>query len=771
MLTRIERIRNIGVYYDFGSKDSELDLRKNNVVYANNGYGKSTLTAILRSYKENDSEYIVERSSIGEDSDQKVLFRIPSATIIYEDGSWSIHPEQAQKPKIAIFDEKFVLDNLFVREIERGHQKKIYQLVFGDEAQDYQDRLSEALECEKDLRGQKNAGDKELEKRRQACDCHGYLQMSDDLIEDAQSRLKEVEKQIRIIKQRDEINSLLSFDADDFTELIINTEWLDNLNSVLNKSIENMQQDTEELINNHFFRYGKDSQIEGFIRTGMALKEEDMCPFCGQDLANAQALIRAYHEYFGDVYQTLIEEIDQCKKDLDEWDYQNFIRKVERWIDSCEIQKNKIQSLIGESYEIEKFDLSVELNNVDELLQTIKQIFKQKSQSPLKEIHCPAINELRSQIDEINQIIREYHQNVLRFYENLREQLNGTNAETGLETLQNEKKKYQSRINRRSQEEEEWCRNYIELKDQHEDAEQALATAKNEMDAYASDVFSTFQEKINEFLDQLRAPFSIGEMEYVTDGVSKEPFANFAFLIRDEPVCLKSKSRTPQPQFSNTLSNGDRNTLSLAFFLSWLDMQPDLDEYIVVFDDPLTSMDENRLLGTSKALCELSENVKQLIVLTHKKDFMFHLDNLIPNLHGISLKCDTANGSRLVPYDIRYGRKDEHQKLVDGLMRYVDEDYGRSVNQIQEDIRKVIEKVLRVKYYPQFQAINTLGSMIDHLSENEFLSEEIIKDLRDLNKISSPPHHAEESGQPLTHLRRQDIIPEVERTLEIIRKI
>ena len=58
---------------------------------------------------------------------------------------------------------------------------------------------------------------------------------------------------------------------------------------------------------------------------------------------------------------------------------------------------------------------------------------------------------------------------------------------------------------------------------------------------------------------------------------------------------------------------------------------PDLDKQVVILDDPLSSLDETRREATAWVLLELSPKLKQLCVLTHKKDFLWMVFDKIPD--------------------------------------------------------------------------------------------------------------------------------------------
>jgi hypothetical protein len=63
MIDRIQLIRNIG-QFDSVSSGSQIPLKKLTLVYAENGRGKTTLAAVLRSLGSGDPVPIIERQRL-----------------------------------------------------------------------------------------------------------------------------------------------------------------------------------------------------------------------------------------------------------------------------------------------------------------------------------------------------------------------------------------------------------------------------------------------------------------------------------------------------------------------------------------------------------------------------------------------------------------------------------------------------------------------------------------------------------------------------------
>ena len=91
-----------------------------------------------------------------------------------------------------------------------------------------------------------------------------------------------------------------------------------------------------------------------------------------------------------------------------------------------------------------------------------------------------------------------------------------------------------------------------------------------------------------------------------------------------------------------SLSEADKSALSISFFFSKLELTPDLNNYTIIIDDPITSFDYSRKSSTINMIYRLSSKVKQIIVLTHDHRFAFDLSKKFSNSSYPSYKVHIA---------------------------------------------------------------------------------------------------------------------------------
>lgn len=90
------------------------------------------------------------------------------------------------------------------------------------------------------------------------------------------------------------------------------------------------------------------------------------------------------------------------------------------------------------------------------------------------------------------------------------------------------------------------------------------------------------------------------------------------------------------------LSDGEKTTLAFAYFLARLKLfykKEDLKNLVVVIDDPISSLDEQRIYNTSNIVAKINQELvgealekdekAQVFVLTHNHTFMAHLINMV----------------------------------------------------------------------------------------------------------------------------------------------
>ena len=103
MIRKFQLIRNVGQFDNVSGASIPLD--KLTLIYAENGRGKTTLCAILRSLATADPLPIIERRRLGAPNPPHIIFECdnaPSVTM-FQNSGWNL-----SLPNIAIVNEKVI---------------------------------------------------------------------------------------------------------------------------------------------------------------------------------------------------------------------------------------------------------------------------------------------------------------------------------------------------------------------------------------------------------------------------------------------------------------------------------------------------------------------------------------------------------------------------------------------------------------------------------------------------------------------------------------
>ena len=135
-IKRIKTIQNIGTFAEFTGGGS-LGFEKLTFIYGLNTYGKTTLTDIFQSLKDNNPSILISRKTIpSQASNQKVELSIRESSasrendIKFENNSWS---NDLLSKNLEVFGTEFIHKNLFTGlNILRENKENFTQFILGE---------------------------------------------------------------------------------------------------------------------------------------------------------------------------------------------------------------------------------------------------------------------------------------------------------------------------------------------------------------------------------------------------------------------------------------------------------------------------------------------------------------------------------------------------------------------------------------------------------------------------------------------------------------
>lgn len=209
---------------------------------------------------------------------------------------------------------------------------------------------------------------------------------------------------------------------------------------------------------------------------------------------------------------------------------------------------------------------------------------------------------------------------------------------------------------------------------------------------------------------------------------------------------IEVRSDVSNIPLKHTLSEGDKSSLSLSFFLARLDLLPHLENRIVVFDDPISSFDTRRRMMTISILSRIASRTKQFFLLSH--DIHFVKDFYDNNHDSLNLKIVYKNESSVfVRHDIDIETMTGIYKDIYTLKKYLSNGANTDFEkrEVIRCIRPVVEGIFRIKYF--FKDTEWLGDFLKKIQNSDKQSplyrlREHYDDLSDINDYCKPYHHS-----------------------------
>lgn len=105
-------------------------LKRHNLVFGENGRGKTTLCAILRSLQAGDAAHVLGRRTLGGTATPEINILMQSGGhAVFTNGAWS-----RTVPDIAIFDATFVSENVHSGDVvDIEHRRSLYSVIVGEQ--------------------------------------------------------------------------------------------------------------------------------------------------------------------------------------------------------------------------------------------------------------------------------------------------------------------------------------------------------------------------------------------------------------------------------------------------------------------------------------------------------------------------------------------------------------------------------------------------------------------------------------------------------------
>jgi wobble nucleotide-excising tRNase len=746
VIDSLKLLRNIG-QFDSVSSAANIPLARLTVVYSENGRGKTTLAAVLRSLATGDPMPIAERRRLAAQHPPHVILKCSGGPpdAIFENNAWN-----RTLPALVVFDDVFVEENVNSGlAVQAHHRQNLHELILGAQAEGLSRRLV-ALVTQIEVH---NTALRAKERALPAADRGEFT--ADEFCAlparpEIDQAILEAERSLAAALVQDAIRATLPFDL-----LTLPTFDLAAIAQILAQDLPALDVATLARVQTHLDDLGQGGEpwvAEGMRRipSGQGSAAPETCPFCAQNLQSSP-VIQHYRAYFSDAYAALKRMVSDALGAVIRAHGGDVPARFERAVRIC-IERRQFWSRFCEVAEL-IVDTAAIVRDWRAAREAVQSQLVAKQAAPLERVDLADETQLavavyeahRHTITTLNQRLKEANDAVGVSKERAAI-ANSTLLRADLARLKAIKARYAPAT-------AALCDEYLVERMAKEETEQVRDQAKAELDQYKTTVFPAYQTAINIYLPKFNADFRL-------DGVMSSntrfgPTCTYSIVINKTPVSIGGADATlGEPSFRNTLSAGDRNTLALAFFFASLDQDRELADKVVVIDDPISSLDDHRALTTVQEIRSLAGHTAQLIVLSHNKPFLCRLwEGADPDARAALEVVREGAGSTLRPWDVSQDSITEHDRRHARLREFFASNSGDK-QEVARSIRPHLEAFLRVACPENFEPGALLGPFIGVCeqrvgTDREILDSVCIQELRDINEYASRYHHQGWETEPI----------------------
>ncbi len=757
-LSKFVVIKSIGRFQNYNAT-GDVTLKRFNLIFAENGRGKSTLCAILRSAQCNDPSYVIGRQTLGSAEPPQIHLLTATGGVTFKTGTWS-----RSLPHLAIFDSTFVSENVFSGDVVAlDHKRNLYRVIIGKAGVALAQKVN-------DLDALIRMATGTIRIKRATIDGRvppgfgfdSFMDLSADL--DIDTKIAEKERELEAVQQSAQLRARAGLSQ------VAVPEVPAGLGEFLQGTIANLSATVEQRVAAHVAKHKMQDNGETWLQEGLAYVRDDSCPFCDQSLEGIN-LVRSLSAFFGDAYEQLKTEIVRVREQITtvfsdraigeaERILEGNIGGVEYWTRYCKIVAPVLSSPQGFA------------RSLRELRDAALALLDKKAASPLEIVQIDQrFNNAANVVAALRASAAEYNEAIDKAQEVIADKKKSL-ASANLDQVQRELLRQQAIKSRHNSETVKACNEYAAALKEKEKFERQKEDARKELDKHTGTVITTYEQTINKLLKHFQAGFRITGTKHTYPG--GVPSSSFQILINDVAVDLgDAKTSLNEPSFRNTLSAGDKSTLALAFFLAELEHDTDKANRIAIFDDPFNSQDSFRKEHTVQQIRKCGETCLQVIVLSHDRTFLRRLHDHL-NQRGLELKCLQLARmgerlTRILPWNIEEATQNKYQAGVTALSNFYNSAEGSPID-ISAKMRSVLETYCRMVHPSLFEKDEMLGTIcgkIRDLGPTHELAT-FYDDLDGINEYSRDHHHGDEPGVPPSYIDETELQGYVEKTLRFV---
>lgn len=729
MLTKVDLLCNIGRFKKLQHRAEPY--KRLALLYARNGYGKTTICATLRSAASQSATPINERAHLGGSPPSATLQTDPNGTVAFTNGSWNRNP-----PSLLIFDAEFVRTNVHAaEEVTRDNKRGLFQVIIGSTGVSLAQKIA-------DLDTENNAVNTRLRTLEglitravpSVTDVSAF--MAATLPDDIEDRTQTAKRTLAVVERSSDVAQRASLSRIELGERA------DQYLAVLSDSRGEAFAQSDAKVSEHLAKFDMDENGRRWLRYGVDHVADDSCPFCAQGL-DGSPVIEALSTVYGDAYRDLTESADNAAQVLEPLTQRDGHASLAKVL----ARNGELAKFWGDFCDLATLPEMPHLPVLEDCMSQVHTALKAKALNPSSPVtldygETANWDALREQVAGYNAAVDAANAKIaaVKTAEN-----RPTPADLG--TARERLGKYDALQRRDSEPLKSLCDEWTEKTARHKAIARERKAAQDALRNHTESMAKVYEKAVNDLLEQFGTNFRLCQTQATFKG-GGVPNTEYCIDVNGHVLAAGESKGAPAPSFRTVLSGGDKASLALALFIAQARQRADLADITLVFDDPFNSQDSVRQFETSARLRELAALARQVVVLSHDARF----------LHLIAKDADPVPCS-------------EHQIVMDGdwegsvkAWSAVDElkaEYVRRAERIRayavsgkhlkdctpqalaSDVRVFMEEYLDLRFPGRFSPSVTLGIMVDEIDSTgagDPLHGHVTA-LRELNEFSRPEHH------------------------------
>lgn len=760
MIKKIIAIRNVGRF-----RNSALipnpELLKHTFIVGANGYGKTTICAVLRSLKTGDPSHVLGRQTLGVTDAPSIELLLPTGVARFEGTAWS-----STHPDLTIFDGVFIAENVHSGEVvEIDHRRNLYRVIIGEEGVRLAKEEATLAAQSRDKTGEISTLTRTIQPHIPAgMKLESFLALPAD--PDIDARITEQERAVEAVRQASQINERPAL-----LEITLPT-LPEGFSALLARTIDDIAEDTEARLAEHLATHGMEAEGGNWIAKGLDHAAGGTCPFCGQNIRGLP-LISTYRAVFSEHYKALREEISAIRTEITGQFGEGALGHL-----NTRVEQNKSTVEFWNRYcTFDPATLTFP-ESVSEAIRALAQaalpLLERKDRAPLEPVQPDqAFTTAEAAYDDAKSVMQTLAERIrtINTLITAKKQATGASDVRAAEAELTRRRAIKARHNDPVA---GLCAKYVRLTNEKKALEIRKAEVRGQLDEHTRSVIQPYERRINQFLDAFNADFRITETRHGYPGGTAA--SSYQLVINNTAIEL-GDGRTPpdRASFKNTLSAGDRTTLALAFFLSHLEQDPTIARKITVFDDPFSSQDAFRRRQTVHEIMKVADRCAQIIVLSHDATFLKQLWDKTLGKPRISLTLadHRSQGSKITPVDLEKACGGRTKVDIDDLQTYMTTGAGVHIDIIRK-MRVVLETYCRTTYPACFVATDWLGDMVRKIREDgeNHPASALYDELDQINTYTRQYHHGEDMNDITPDdIDSRELTGFTKRTLRIVNAI